>query len=177
MSTFTDPRDGNTYKTVEINRQVWLGENLRYRGPAQKFNNWIIEEKDFYYPPNGDRNNIKEYGCLYTWDNAIKACPTGWHLPSKTDFEKLLRVAGNTDRTRFVVLTGQNRKGDSLEFDALPAGYYYGFVYYDIGCDARFWSSTELDSSYAYSLDVVSSRAGVGYSNKVLGYSVRCIKD
>jgi uncharacterized protein (TIGR02145 family) len=31
---FTDPRDGQTYKTVEINGKTWLAESLRYKGPT-----------------------------------------------------------------------------------------------------------------------------------------------
>jgi len=28
--SFTDPRDGNTYRTVELAGQIWMAENIRY---------------------------------------------------------------------------------------------------------------------------------------------------
>ncbi len=177
---FIDPRDGNVYKTVEINGQIWMAENLKYKGPAKRVNGWTIEEKEFYFAPNGDRNNIDKYGCLYTWYNALKSVPDGWHLPSKEDFKNLLRYAGSDKVERFKALAavldwyGYNILG----FDALPAGYYYSGGKYRLFCDyAVFWSSTKHDLDSAYLLILGDGYADMGYSSKDSAYSIRCIKD
>lgn len=64
-TAFTDPRDGQKYKTMKIGEQIWLAENLRYKGSA-----FVI----------GAGNG-------YVWDSALVACPEGWHLPSKAELE------------------------------------------------------------------------------------------
>lgn len=64
--TFTDPRDGQKYKTMKIGEKVWLAENLRYKGGASV---------------------IDSAGNGYVWDSALVACPVGWHLPSKAELE------------------------------------------------------------------------------------------
>jgi uncharacterized protein (TIGR02145 family) len=80
---FTDPRDGKIYKTVKIGNQVWMAENLAYK--TQK-GSWAY---------NNDENNAKIYGYLYEWEAANNACPPGWHLPTKAEWETLISNLGS----------------------------------------------------------------------------------
>ena len=38
--------------------------------------------------------NCKKYGRLYTWNAAMKACPTGWRVPDSRDWIGLFIEAG-----------------------------------------------------------------------------------
>ena len=66
--SFTDPRDGQKYKTVKIGDQVWMAENLKFKGGAQ---------------------TVDKDGSRFVWDSALVACPEGWHLPSKEELESI----------------------------------------------------------------------------------------
>jgi len=78
---FKDPRDKKIYKTVKIGEQVWMAENLNYEASGSKCNG--------NKPANCDK-----YGRLYNWETAMKACPGGWHLPSKAEWEILMVAVG-----------------------------------------------------------------------------------
>lgn len=176
-----DSRDGKTYKTVKIGKQVWMAENLNYQtGKSKCYDN---------KPENCDK-----YGRLYVWREAVTACPDGWHLPNNQEFEDLKTLAGQKAGdikkagTVLKSTTGWNDyKGecgngtDGLGFGALPAGRYdSSSVYFDLeGNLAGFWSSTEGSSGRAYGLGLRYGYEGalVYYGNKNNGYSVRCVKN
>lgn len=113
---FTDSRDGNTYKTITIGKQVWMAENLRYL-PRQDFDiSW--DEPRFYiwYDYNLEDNDemnrklaetaLSMYGAIYNWHAAMNGesatapgekrivrgiCPEGWHMPTREDWEELVK--------------------------------------------------------------------------------------
>ena len=170
--TMKDSRDGKTYKTVKIGKQTWMGSNLNYK----------IEDSFCY---KGDETNCVKYGRLYTWKAAQKACPAGWHLPSKEDFEALVDAGGGevVAGKKLKVSSGWDENGngvDSFGFSALPAGTrVYDGDYIEEGENAYFWSSTEHSSHVAlrmllsYEFDL----ADLSNFDKEDGFSVRCLKD
>jgi uncharacterized protein (TIGR02145 family) len=116
--TFTDPRDGKTYKTITIGKQTWMAENLNYEASGSK-------------SYDNSESNSQKYGRLYNWETAKKVCPPGWHLPSDKEWQELVNFAGGTKTagTRLKARSGWNdyegRSGngtDEFGFSALPGG-------------------------------------------------------
>ena len=168
----TDSRDGKTYTTEIIGDQKWMTENLNVK----------IEGSWCY---NGEESNCKKYGRLYTWEAAMKACPSGWHLPSRSEFETLFEAVDGKSKAGKMLKskTGWSGSGngfDAYAFSALPAGnrYYNGDFIYE-GYNAYFWSSTEDNSSDAYYMYLFDDDDGalLNFNSKYYGFSVRCVKD
>jgi uncharacterized protein (TIGR02145 family) len=166
--TFTDPRDKKTYKTIKINEQVWLAENLSFNATDSKCNDDKPE-------------NCTKYGRQYEWETAMKACPKGWHLPNNAEWDKLYRSADGTSGTESPYTSktaGKYLKAadgwngtDKFGFSALPGG---GFQ-----VSADWWSSSESSGNYA-NLRIIgnnSESASSKTQSKKLPCSVRCIKD
>ena len=121
-NTLTDLRDGKTYKTVTIGRQIWMAENLNYAytDVFYKRDNYTSDSTSWCY--DNDPANCAKYGRLYTWAAAMDSlgkwskngkkcgyiascsptypvrgiCPKGWHLPSKQEFGTLITAVGDS---------------------------------------------------------------------------------
>lgn len=191
--TLTDERDGQTYRTIKIGEQTWMAENLRYEVPTGN---------SAFYENNPD----SKYGRLYTWAGAVGktndecgfghlcelsgrvqgACPTGWHLPSKEEFEMLIAAVGDTTDagTKLKSKSGWDDEGngtDEFGFTMVPAGYIGldGTDFHKEGTNSELWSSTEDGAYDAYGMIFTSATEGshVPVEMKTYGLSVRCIKD
>ena len=104
----TDPRDGKTYKTVVVNGQLWMAENLNYSG-----------NNEGTAPCYNDIDSLcAQFGRLYSRDAAMDdsrceylsdcdlgegpiqgICPDGWHIPTVAEMEDLVDFVGEDGRS------------------------------------------------------------------------------
>jgi uncharacterized protein (TIGR02145 family) len=163
FDSFTDPRDGKTYKTINIAGQVWMAENLSY---LTKFS-WCY---------NNSKKNCNQYGRLYTWEAANIACPVGWHLPSKEEFETLLNNLGGDGNKAYNLLIQGGNSGFSVSFGGFRNGIK---AFGGIGKFAEYWSSSPNGEQNACSMSInnIDLMAHISGNGRTSGYSVRCIKD
>ena len=126
---FTDPRDGNVYKTVKIGNKIVMAENLRFLPEVM---GRLISSSDdpcyYVYGLGQDAqaadvlsvedakatDNYKIYGVLYNWPAAMNGattsdtspsgvqgiCPDGWHLPSIDELLAIFQAHGTAWTTR-----------------------------------------------------------------------------
>jgi uncharacterized protein (TIGR02145 family) len=172
--TFTDTRDGKTYKTIKIGKQTWMAENLAYKASSGC---WAYDNK---------AGNVSTYGYLYTWNEAKKACPTGWHLPTDSEWSALTdylggeEVAGGPMKSTSGWENPNKGASNSSGFSGLPGGYRNSSgTFSKMGTEGYWWSSYEFPTSPdARSLSNAQSASGRGGDyDEEFGYSVRFVKD
>lgn len=186
--------DGKTYNIITIGEQVWLRENLNVGRMIisssiedDQKDNFIIEKYCF----DNDPANCEKYGGLYQWDEVMmyqKAegskgiCPEGFHIPTITELEVLSNYVNN--EAKYLVDTNENPLSynpvNSYNFNGLFGGYRgTNGKYYDLGLGGYFFSSSEDNEEYAFSLSLISSYPEIYLygKNKKYGICIRCIKD
>ncbi len=194
--TMTDERDGKTYKTVTIGKQIWMAENLNYD----------YDVASSFYRMSACYNDVADscdkYGRLYTWTAAVDSaavfsdagvdvcdgdflcklkgpvrgvCPSGWHLPDSTEWEILfaavggIRVAGKKLRSNsgWDPKNGGENGLDSYSFSVLPAGGRYAGDFFDIGEYSAFWVAVSADRDNACGWSFSDIRTSAGYARKI----------
>jgi uncharacterized protein (TIGR02145 family) len=202
--TFTDARDGHTYKCIQIGDQTWMAENMAYL-PAVSPAHQGSPSNPFYYVYGFNGTDIQDakatsnymtYGVLYNWAAAKVACPAGWHLPSEAEWKQLeialgmssaqansKGMRGGTTGSELKAAEGWDKSGNGTnesQFTALPGGGRYGDGSFgNLGGNGYWWSASEFEGNFSWGrgLSFDSSQIYNGVNYKEGGFSVRCVKN
>lgn len=190
-NTLTDPRDGQIYKTVAIGTQVWMAENLNYLPEDTVGTIWAGKS----VCGGGEWRSLEEgdcstYGRLYEssfTNNAVykmEICPTGWSLPTKRLYERLISFlgddAGNKLKIDNPIYWTINDSTNQSGFSAIPAGDWSnskGFNNYEKNGDIAVASFAMEEYQGNNALKIKDDRyLFIGYGANYY-IAVRCIKD
>jgi len=204
--TLVDERDGREYQTIKLDDQWWMAENLNIGemilSSKYQRNNSIIEK--YCYDNNEDNCDI--YGGLYQLREMMQyqaydeksvgttrgICPTGWHLSTDLEWQKLeyklgmdpadLDVHGErwtnsgmlkesgTSHWHSTNTNASNETG----FTAMPGGFWYHNGWFgDEGQTAYFWDA----SSWYRRIYHNSEKIGRYGHDPFCAMSVRCVKN
>lgn len=164
---------GEAYRTVEINGQCWMKENLKtknYRDGNQIANltsntKWSVDSSGAYACYQNNEENCRDFGALYNWyaiNNPAGLCPEGWSVPTNSQW--LDAYQGNDCQTEFSsVLSGFRN----------PSG---PFFYLE---EKGFWWTNTLSGElvHVWTFSGKNQKLHQLESAKSSGYSVRCVKD
>ena len=188
--TMTDTRDGQTYKTVEIDGRVWMAENLNFVG-NEDFP--IVKEYSLCYNESDEACEL--FGRLYSREAAMNsdtcgyntncslddplqgACPDGWHIPSLSEAEYLRDLPYGT----LASMTGWHVPGDdTYGLSFLPTGNKRGDKFNNIGSSAFMWVNTPGAKQRYFVVNGNDEKRVFihqGINDTALYLSIRCIKD
>lgn len=190
-----DDRNGEDYNTVQIGTQCWMAENINIgnmvSGTSNQTDNEIIEKYCYDNIPS----NCDTYGGLYQWREVMQystdesnqgICPTGWHIPSHSEWctmEQFLDPTVACDDSGF---RGTNvgtllKEGGLSGFEALIVGQRQFNGTFDLfGFRGHFWTSTDNGSNYAATMRMIQSNDNRVFKwepDWIYGYSLRCVWD
>ncbi len=209
ITPLIDSRDSNRYATVQIGNQCWMQENLAYLPSVYPSSSTSSSNPRYYvYDYQGtvvdsakSTINYQTYGVLYNWSAAITSCPSGWHLPTNTEYCTMIHSfdpsvncsifdwtgvdAGGKMKTTGILedttglwkapnLGATNESG----FSALPAGQDWNGSFGGINSAVTFWTSS-APSAGKWTWRVAKDNQNIYHQsyNTNVGFSVRCLKD
>lgn len=181
--SFSDPRDGRTYRTIDYRGTTWMAENLKYQGTPETF------EVDKKYCKS---DNCENSGYYYTINAAEQACPEGWRFPTSNEVALLSTPEGSEE----VSVSSTRKLFNALfsQMNSLGLGYdgldKYGLSFTKTGLFNRevyvnsdyqyFWiqdsrnNKTSLAEISTYKIDL-SGRFSSDINN--IKVPVRCVKE
>jgi uncharacterized protein (TIGR02145 family) len=191
---------GNTYPTIILGNQQWMQKNLdvcKYRNgdaipQVQDPIAWVKLTTGAWCYYENKTSNGTIYGKLYNRyavDDSRGLAPTGWHIPSNTEWETLISylgggsvAGGKMKATGNTYWTSPNTGATNESgFSALPGGFRIGWqniegTFINIKKYSTWWSKPHTNSTFIiYNNSSQISLNDETYGNS--GVSIRCIKD
>ena len=130
--------------------------------------------------------NCREYGRLYTWDSAQRACQSlgqGWRLPAQEEWRQLAKHYGGVyndsgdGKSAFkALLTGGNSGFNAV----LSGGRSQQGEYARLKAHGFYWTASESNAALAWFINFgQGSRTLYLQSDgeKLRAFSVRCVRD
>ena len=224
LATVTDV-DNNVYNTVLIGTQCWTKENLKVTkyndGASIPLNNTYTSGTvstvwqglttgayAIYDNQASSGTNATNYGFLYNWYAAKgiattgsitykNLCPTGFHVPTDSDWNKLVifidsgadtlsssfgtqSSSAGTKLKKNSALWSTNTGTDDYGFSALPGGARFSDgSFRGIGDAGAVWSASQSSSTAAWgrALDKLNGNVVRSNHGKSGAVSVRCLRD
>jgi uncharacterized protein (TIGR02145 family) len=189
--------DGNVYKTIDIDYQTWMMENLRttrYRDGSpipQVVDNasWVNTTSGAYCWYNNDTTNKYIYGALYNrYAIEQNLCPEGWDIPNVGELQQVIFLAGGYEvggrkmkEAGSSHWTTPNIATNSTGFTALPGGVRSNTdgSFRDLGILGSWWTEITDAPNLTFVYSLRNSNTNIEKNatyNKEHGLSVRCIK-
>ncbi|MEI8054251.1 MAG: fibrobacter succinogenes major paralogous domain-containing protein [Bacteroidota bacterium] len=185
--------------TVSICNQVWMTKNLDvsvYRNgdaipQVTDSAQWVNLTTGAWCYYNNDPANGAIYGKLYNWyavNDPRGLAPTGYHVSTDSEWSSLVTCLGGDSTAGGKIkeagimhwLSPNTAATNSSGIKGLPAGCrdFDGSFNY-ISSYGIWWSSTEDDTTYSWARDLYYNDGVILRFNdlKILGFSVRCLKD
>jgi uncharacterized protein (TIGR02145 family) len=196
---------GYEYATVQIGDQCWFAENLR----AENYRNGdvipvVMDDATWNESTMGtkrafenDLSNVSTMGYLYSWfagNDDRELCPTGWHVPSKTELAQIEMALGMSESDALsegwhgseLNVSERMRSSswggtDELGFNAIRAPWHSGDPNATQFLTSTLWDSNNgLNSTtHCWTVVVTSYQQSNYHADSALPgiYSARCLQD
>ena len=184
-------QDGNLFETTYIGSQRWMAQNL----DVTHFSNgdaikeiyigseleWFEAKDASYYSQSADQNLYN----LYVIADNRNVCPSGWHIPTESEWGILIDFLGINRSKEDIFFKGMQDYKNINEFRFLkPTDRLVRWK--DInwgnhsGDDAIYWVKTDVNSINYGKVAIISndgSKLTISSANANSGLAIRCIKD
>jgi uncharacterized protein (TIGR02145 family) len=131
--------------------------------------------------------NCGQYGRLYTWESARRACQSlgnGWRLPTDSEWRQLAKDYGGVSadsEDKGKVAYKALLAGGGSEFDAVLGGGRSGDGQYArLEAHGFYWTATEIDPASAWFYNFGKGGQALHRQSggeKPSAFSVRCVRD